>query len=625
MGTSSGLFKIGSYRPIYLWGGPGTIRMNRLKFMDQAVDEEAHHQVHHETGAQRVLEELYCNWVHLMYNWGFPPEVEQEDWEDFARAAEVYHRRGSKVFAYVQSSNCVFDGSFRQKEWYALDHRGRKIFYYSGRYMACLTHPEWVGHLKEIIRGAIERGADGIFFDNMWHGEMPFPLFDAWLGAAGCFCERCKADYGEASGSPIPTAIVPYDPAVENYLRWRADRVTQLIADLSGYANELQPGTPVSANDYDIVMLDGYLVYGQDARALARTKDVTMVENFALPRWDGWDKPRLANNALTIRNSLPLIGGAHLSVLSYDVGIGFDPIYEPRRYQQGIAEAAACGASMTTKGTEYYQDGQHTTLTPPAFEPTRKAIGKYNRWLDHHQDLYQGDRRSAASVGLLYPVERLWLKWHQLAPTYLGACQALLVEGIPWRAVTHQDQFEGLKVLLVFDPHDLDGLPIPSDLEIMQVTNLNGWAIKPLSLVARIPALRSIISQLAHSLVNAYMGSRTARAIFDRIGLYKLYTQTPLYLLPDEAARRSLVGALPEGLYPRLQAPEPALIEVWERDGRTQVHLMNYAAEHQTVRVDFGKTVRVKALSPDEELELEYSGDVLEIPLDVYQVLLVMS
>ena len=30
-------FKLGKYRPIYLWGGPSTIRMNKVKFMDYPV------------------------------------------------------------------------------------------------------------------------------------------------------------------------------------------------------------------------------------------------------------------------------------------------------------------------------------------------------------------------------------------------------------------------------------------------------------------------------------------------------------------------------------------------------------------------------------------------------------
>ena len=85
-------FEIGKYRPIYLWGGPGTVRMNKVKFMDYPVDEAAHMAVHEDTAARVVVEDMNCNWVHLMYDWGFPPEVEAEDWEDFRKGAEAYHR-----------------------------------------------------------------------------------------------------------------------------------------------------------------------------------------------------------------------------------------------------------------------------------------------------------------------------------------------------------------------------------------------------------------------------------------------------------------------------------------------------------------------------------------------------
>ena len=45
MNASSHQFSIGHYRPIYIWGGPGTIRMNRLKFMNVQVDEFVHNEV----------------------------------------------------------------------------------------------------------------------------------------------------------------------------------------------------------------------------------------------------------------------------------------------------------------------------------------------------------------------------------------------------------------------------------------------------------------------------------------------------------------------------------------------------------------------------------------------------
>lgn len=627
-------FKIGAYRPIYLWGGPGTIRMNRLKFMNQPVDEAAHHEAHRTPGAKRVLEDLYCNWVHLMYNWGFPPEVEVEDWDDFERAAAVYHQLGSKVFAYIQTSNCVYDGSFKSKDWYARDHRGKKVFYYSGRYMVCLNNPEWKGHLRDIVRGAIERGADGIFFDNLWHGEMPVSLFGAWLGAAGCHCGGCQRAYFEAGGERIPRTIEPESRNFRRYLRWRANQVTRLVTELTAYARELQPGTPVSANDYDIGMRATYLVYGQDPTALAHIdgKRVTMVENFALPKWDEEPSPRLANNALTIRNVRALIRGAqvrngeesgvHLSVLSYDVGIGFDPLYTPRRYQQGICEAAACGASMTIKGTEYFHDGQHTTITPNAFGTIRTAIGKYNRWLKENSSLYT-NRKNAAPVGLLYPGEELWVNWQRLAPLFLGAGQTLLRAGIPWRVVNPGDSLDGLCVLLVFNADELEQVTVPQGCHTISVTDLAGWALPPQTLVARNAALRAVVGAFGHFLMNAYFGNKFARNLFDSVGLPKLITQSSLFRMPSKSKQDCLLAALPEKIYPRVHSQAPVLIETWKLGDILQIHLVNYGNSAQQVQVEFDREVLLTDLSPEGSDGNSYQGQRIDLQIDLYRILIV--
>lgn len=621
MQFNKGDFKIGAYRPIYLWGGPGTIRMNRLKFMDQPVDEAAHLEVHSEMGARRVVEELNSNWIHLMYNWGFPPEVETEDWDDFERASNIYHDYGVKVFAYIQTSNCVYAGRFREKDWYAHDRRGNKVLYYTGRYMACLTRPEWIENLKSLIYGAIERGADGIFFDNLWHGCMPISLFNTWLGPAGCQCPHCKGEYLQESGVQIPVRIDPANPDSNHYLRWRANQVTRLISKLADYTNELKPGTPVSANDYDVFMRDTYLIFGQSFPDLARIQDVVMIENFALPRWERKPKTRLVNNALTIRNALALIKeSTHLSVLSYDTGIGFDPVYSPRRYCQGIAEAAACGASMTIKGTEYFNEGVHTVLTADRFNQTRETIGTYQRWLQTNSDLYQ-DRRNDARVGLLFPGEQLWLDWHRLAPVYFGAAQALLNAGIPWRVVYAQDEFAELDFLYTFETAALEEITIPAGIHAVRVPGLPGWSLGSTSILERTPTLRDVVSHTAHRLMNAYFNNKNARRTIERLRLHKLITQSPLFNVPSIQKQQDLLRTLPQEITPRVFTDEPVLIDVWQRDNEMQVHLVNYAPSPQTVQVRFGTHRTGVMVSPDTEAPNQFSGYEIQIPLDIYTIL----
>jgi hypothetical protein len=615
-------FRIGRYRPIYLWGGPGTIRMNKVKFMNYPVDEDIHRAVHSAPAADLVLNKMYANWVHLMYDWGFPPEVEDEDWEDFRKAAEVYHQAGTPVFAYIQTSNCVYSGSFVEKDWYAKNARGRKVYYYSGRYMTDWTHPDWIQHLKDLIKGAIERGADGIFFDNLWYGEEPNSLMGAWLGGAGCQCDRCQSLYQQETGKNIPRKILPGQSEVADYLRWRSQKVTQTMTGLAAYIHSLKPDAPISANDYDVTMRNSLLIYGIDVEALAKIQDVIMVENFALPRWDADPKPRLANNALTIRNTRAFVrNNAHLSVLSYDVGIGFDPVYPPRRHQQGIAEAAACGASMTIKGTEYNDGQRMTLLTDPAYAAQQEAIGHYHRWLEDHQDLYQG-WENGARLGLMHPEEDLWRHWQELAPIYHGAGQVLTRAGLPWRVVRSRDSLDGITHLLTFGREKADvGAP---DITRIHVSNLPGWAWRQPSAAARGGLLHDLVEGTGLFLLNAYHSSKWGRRIMDGLNMAKLVTQTTLFNLPDSKMAQTLLDRLPADLSPRIMEPgAPVLIEIWQTEKGQQVHLMNYASEPQNVTLQFGAPVSARTLSPDTSEEETLKGEILNLKVDIYTILII--
>jgi hypothetical protein len=53
--------------------------MNRLKFIVVPVDEAAHNEFHTLIGAERLVDGMRCNWVHLIYNWGFPRETKEDE------------------------------------------------------------------------------------------------------------------------------------------------------------------------------------------------------------------------------------------------------------------------------------------------------------------------------------------------------------------------------------------------------------------------------------------------------------------------------------------------------------------------------------------------------------------
>ncbi len=318
--------------------------------------------------------------------------------------------------------------------------------------MTCFQNNDWINYLKERIEDAIKRGADGIFFDNLWYGLQPNALFNTWLGAAGCYCTVCQEKYHQETGKRLPTQMDFQKKEVVDYIEWRSQSMTLVIQQLSDFARSLKSDVIISANDYDPVMRPVKLIFGIDFPSLAKIQDVTMIENFALPKWVDSHEKILVNNTLTVRNTQPYLPRQkHLSVLSYDAGIGFDPVYPSRRILTGMAEAAALGCSMTTKGTEYHDGRKMTLLTAPEYQEQHKAIGSLHHWLQDHQAIYQSQTKRVASVGILHPGEKLWQNWFQIAPLYFACQQTLLVAGIPWKVITDVEDMHEIQQLIVFD------------------------------------------------------------------------------------------------------------------------------------------------------------------------------
>jgi len=368
-------------------------------------------------------------------------------------------------------------------------------------------------------------------------------------------------------------------------------------------------------------MRNSYLIYGIDVEALAKIQDVIMVENFALPGWDEARQTRLANNALTIRNTREFVRDqAHLSVLSYDVGIGFDPVYPPRRHQQGIGEAAACGASMTIKGTEYNDGERMTLLTDRAYHAQHKAIGEYHRWLEAHVDLYQ-DRTNTAPVGLLHPEEDLWRHWMEMAAIYYGAGQALTHAGISWRVVRKGDPVDGLSALLTFTHADRDFETGDPSLTQIHVPDLPEWAWRKLSAVAKGGLWHDLVEGIGMFLLRSYHGNKLARRIMDKMNMAKLVTQTTLFDLPERATAHELLKVLLDDIYPQVDADQPVLIEIWQKGDQQQVHLLNHGPEPQMVTVQFASPVNAIILSPDAPESLTLEGETLECQILEAQIL----
>jgi hypothetical protein len=438
------------------------------------------------------------------------------------------------------------------------------------------------------------------------------------MGPAGCYCGRCRDVFRAAAGFDIPASIRPEsDEASHVYLRWRAEQVTRTVAALADHARSLRPDVVISANDFDAVMRPSYLVYGIDLGALARVQDVVMIEDYGLPRWEA-GQGVLVNNALTLRTARALVGETPLSTNPYDKGIGFDPVYPARRFRQAIAEAAACGATMVVKGTEYVDEGAFTLLTAARYAPQREAIGQMHRWLAAHAALYRGGR-NAATVALEHPGDRLWQQWDRLAPLYFGAGQALTAAGVPWRVVGAGDELQGVEVLLKLDAALPDAGVHP--VRCVEVPALEGWQPAAPSFLARSDRARAAAGRVLGSMFQGYFRWRWARRLVDGLGLVHFFWQTPYFRLPGRQARTALLAAIGATSGPRVDAVEPVLVELWRRNERHQLHVVNYGGAVQKVTIEFGGPVVGRILSPDAGSEDTFEGARLDLVVDVYAVL----
>ncbi len=470
---------------------------------------------------------------------------------------------------------------------------------------------------------AIERGTDGIFFDNMWYGLQPNSLYGTWLGGAGCYCDTCKQRYLSEKGRPIPIITDLKKTEVVEYIDWRADRMTDVIQELADYTRSIKPDVVISANDYDPVMRPVKLIFGIDFAKLAKIQDLTMIENFALPKYVSSPEKILVNNALTVRNSQPFLPKQkHLSVLSYDVGIGFDPVYPANRILTGMAEAAALGCSMTTKGTEYHDGEKMTLLTAPEYPSQQKAIGQFHHWLENNQSIFQNQTERCAKVAVIHPGEKLWQQWHRLAPVFFAVQQTLLVNGIPWKVIPSVDDANPGDQLITFTNNDLLESLHP-DISIINAFDLSFTKTIKDSFFEQNTAFRPFLSSITDQLIRGYHASVVMRLMMDKLGMSKLVTHTPFFKIHDGVLEEELLSKLNTQNFFRVISEFPVLIDVWKIDGfQYQVHLVNYYPEPQTIKLYTPNLQPMNLYSPTSETIILPASHEVEMTIDLYNILI---
>lgn len=589
-------------RGVYLWAGSATVALQQAKFPDRPVDLEQHLHAHSAQAARR-LAERGVNVVFLSMNWGFPPEREQAHWQEFAEAVRAYREAGIATLGYVQSSNCLAEGSYAENDWYALDSAGRRISYFRNRLMTCWTSEAWNREVVAHAHRAIDAGADGVYFDNLWMGATPWTLGGRPGGFAGCACDRCARAFREHAEHDPPRRLGPNGVA-SRFLDWRADRVASCFADWASAVRSRNPYAVVLANNCDVVLRDTRSLFGLDPQLLAPHQDALLIENVAVPRFNA-ARRTLVTNALTLKAMRALVPDRQLLAVTYQHGIGLDGPPNPRRLRQTLAETVALGAACVLKGSEYLDDrGRFSVITAPAFQASLAAAGSIFSWLDANQHLYD-DAAPDPAVAVLLDEPGMRNDWSRTAPPTFAVALALQYLGIPYSFTTPASA-TALRVPLVLPPQS-------------QISAQRGWIVAdeldvPGQLVEVLESerFRTVADPILSNLARGYFGYAPLRRMIDATGLTRWFLQSPFFRLP----RRSqlLAQRLPKTVF-SVMANLPVLAERYRRaDGTQLLHLVNYAHQRQRVTLP-GHDLRLH--TPDASALIGHET----IELDVYAVM----
>lgn len=627
-------FSVGDYRAINLWGGAGTRRMLKLTFPHLSIDHKNFDIAHSIEGAERVAE-MDFNWVFLTFSWGFPPEIEEQDWELFRSAVKHYHDVGVRVFGYIQASNCVYQGSYVDKDWYALDPYGQKIYCYMGRYYTSLLSPEWQAEVRTLIRTLVETEADGIFFDNPWIGGVGYDVAEMPLGPIGSYDEHSKLAYAQAyDGDEIPLVLDTQSPDSQQYLKWRTQAAIRVLEKWVEVAKNLNPNLVISANNFDAVARNSYVSMGMDISGLADVQDVGMIENFAFPHLQ--DNRAVVSNAISIGAAQSRSGEMPISTKPATNIVGFERMSLPNEIKRAFAESLAMKAPMVFQGTGFRHNKEVTLLLNSRYRQQQTILTEINQWLETNQ-LWLEARRSQSSLAIYHPYEAIRWEWSRIAPVFFAACETLILNGYPLRIVGDDDDWDQVQTLIV-PPGDVDGL----DKRLREFVE-NGGSVIPLvkkrpeassrvvwdgwrPLRSRIPRWRWIRRQLNHGAIISwrwYHHSRVARWVANRLKIQEAMIRSSMYFVPPQPFQSVLVGAVGEDFYPRVESELPVLLTHWqEPDGTVQLHLVNYGNISQRVTLHLGELMDAQVYSLGSDVApIRIVGSSLMVNIEVAKII----
>lgn len=360
----------------YCWAGPGTIRMIKVKYFDPQIDAASLMTSYDYDYLARLKDLFGITDFWGTYSWGFSDQTEVEDRRFLIDRVENFKRLNIRLHAYIQGPNLVYD-EFPDKNWWARDERGRLIPYYKGRRMCSIHSDEYLDYVVRKIQDTHNLGFDGIYVDNIQHGQLGVPNKPGELPFVFCgdASEFARERFRQSTGLSLPNDLEKDPGLTRAYLDFRVDenvRYVGLLAD-AAHAGGMAFGT----NFYD-PKFDPTYIYAIDLERMAALQDYLLFENHSLPSSDGKINNLYIEELIEQHNiQKPVF------VVSYRNGVGMAPQSTQEELDNVFSEGAVARFRLCLKGSEFttrnvwhnlhlddYESPQQDKVLPRVHDPS---------------------------------------------------------------------------------------------------------------------------------------------------------------------------------------------------------------------------------------------------------------
>lgn len=350
----------------YAWGGPGTVELLHTKYFSPHIDEQSFLQLYESDTLSRIKADFDITDMWVTYSWGFSDAREEKHSEFLQKKLQNFQKLGIKTHLYVQGFNLVTE-DFPEFQGWCKDINNKPLLYSKGRTFICPNHPDTQKILQKRVEQAAREDGNGVFVDNILFGYPPPFVRKDYLPFFGCNCLHCQKLYFKKYGEPLRFNRKCSPKSLQNYLDFRAESVTKMIASLSAITRKNKKEFGI--NLYDPLLHDSEWMYGYKLTDLLPHLDYLLIENHAL-------NPEIGGNEYL--KPLRKLTEKPIFVVSYNQGIGFDEAFTREQYTSLAQELESQNMSPCFKLTEFRTKNIWHAITFPlakgdkiTFQPRR--------------------------------------------------------------------------------------------------------------------------------------------------------------------------------------------------------------------------------------------------------------